>query len=482
MSDNAQQTPVEVLTKSIGAIEKSLNALTEFQTKQAEAINKSQEEQADVSKKIEEAKAEISKSFEEKFAKEEEMKKSLELKIEALEKKNKQPANMFHGSSFDPVEAEMEISKSYADVVLKNEQRSLLENKDYIEKSMSCFKHFAKENPNSTMKSILTNCDIEKAIHNTQDSELGGILANAPVFLGIQRELVRISPLRSLANVISVNQSDSVEIAIVDSYGEAEFMLEGDTYPKTTAAKINNKLVKATRVGFSAQMTDTVFKKGLNNNRYGINLVNVISEVSAQQIMKKYDISFVQGATKDGNGIMEGLIPEDAKLQEYDFTNIDGNLQYARDKVLFVKSGSTSTFTYDSLIDLISSLEASPSNVLMFNSRTKAEIEKFKTSTGGSQFLFNYNTGEGVRDGLLSGRINGIPFVINERMPNIAENAFPIFYGDIRRAYTIVDFFGSTFLQRDPTEGNTIYHFVSDSFTSAIRNGTQYYRLLKIAA
>ena len=481
MSEMAPQKVAEHLAQIPALMEgqaeltKSISKLVEFQVKDAE-ISKSKEEiEKSMEVKMEAKVAEIQKSYNEKL-------QEHDLKFEEIEKSSRKQGAMVHNGNFDPVDTEREISKSYAELVLKNEQRSLLQDKEYINKSISCLKHFAKENPNSSVNNMMQSCDIEKAIHNTQDSELGGILANAPVFLGTERELIRISPMRQLTNVISVNESDKVEIALIDSYGEADFMLEGGNYPLDTAAKINNKLVKASRVGFGVQITDTVLRKGLNNNRYGVNLVNVISEVTAQQIMKKFDISFVQGATKDGNGVIEGLIPEDDKTQLYSFTNIDGNLQYARDKVLYVKSGDASNFTYDTLIDLISSLEYSPSNVLMFNSQTKAYIEKFKTSVGGTQFLFNYNTGEGVRNGLLSGRINGIPFVINERMPNIATNAFPIFYGDIKKAYTIIDFFGSTFLQRDPIENKTIYNFVSDKFTSAIRTGTQYYRLLKIAA
>lgn len=486
----SQQDVATVLTENSNAllktnqgIEKNLEKNNELLAKLVESqvanaeISKSKEEiEKSMEAKMEAKVAEITKSFEEKN-------QILEMKVEEFQKSNKKQGQMFNSGSFDPVDAEMEISKSYADVVLKGNTRQLLEDKEYISKSLKCFQHFAKENKNSSVYNLMHGVDIEKAIHNTQDSELAGILANAPVFLGVERELVRISPIRQLARVITTTESDKAEIVIVDSYGEADFMLEGQNYPVDTAAKINNKLIKASRAGFAVQVTDTVFKKGLNNNRYGINLVNTITEVTTQQIMKKFDISFVDGVTKDGQGLIEGFIPEAEKLQEYDASNIDGNLQYARDKVLFVKSGLATDFTYDSLIDLISSLEYSPNNRLMFNSRTKAYIEKFKTSAGGQQYLFNYdNANGGVTDGLLaSGRINGIPFVINERMPNIGAGKFPVFYGDIRRAYTIVDFYGSNFLQRDPVENKTIYNFVSDKFTSAMRVGTQYYRLLKIA-
>jgi HK97 family phage major capsid protein len=59
-----------------------------------------------------------------------------------------------------------------------------------------------------------------------------------------------------------------------------------------------------------------------------------------------------------------------------------------------------------------------------------------------------------MTDTALPMRLYARPIAIMETMPTIAQNAFPILYGDLRRAYMIVDRIGIS-VQIDPYTQNT---------------------------
>ncbi len=87
-------------------------------------------------------------------------------------------------------------------------------------------------------------------------------------------------------------------------------------------------------------------------------------------------------------------------------------------------TASTSGFTADEIIDLMTSLdeEYDPNAYLMMNKNTRAAIRKLKDSTG--QYLWVQGFG-GNPD-----TFDGKPIRINKYMPDIAAGAKPIAYGD----------------------------------------------------
>lgn len=276
MSDNAQQTPVEVLMKSIGAIEKSLNALTEFQTKQAEAINKSQEEQADVSKKIEEAKAEISKSFDEKFAKEEEMKKSLELKIEALEKKSKQPANV------------------------GGQEVSILEKaevKEAITKSISGEKAHL-------------DCDIFKSLVSYNNTSVGALQREMRNLGEIDINLQTSSPVVSLVNVVTSSSIKGVVYDTIDtSVLPPQEVLEGMSIEqKKDVIKRGQIDIQPEKEKAWNYITDTVIH-GIRAGEYRSNPLDAELRALDTQLSKKIARKILNGKVVSGKGI-QGILPK----------------------------------------------------------------------------------------------------------------------------------------------------------------------------
>ena len=122
-----------------------------------------------------------------------------------------------------------------------------------------------------------------------------------------------------------------------------------------------------------------------------------------------------------------------------------------------VISGSDSAILADSLISLVHNIKSDygRNGVFVFNRSTLAAIRKLKDTAG--QYVFQ--AGMDLRGGAMA-TILGYPYVEATDMPSIAQNAFPVAFGDFRRAYMIVDRVNLAVL-RDPftqaTTGNVRY-------------------------
>jgi len=113
--------------------------------------------------------------------------------------------------------------------------------------------------------------------------------------------------------------------------------------------------------------------------------------------------------------------------------------------------------TGDSLITLVHGIKSDygRNGTFVFNRSTLAAIRKLKDTAG--QYVFQ--AGMSLQGGVTN-TILGQPYVEATDMASIAQNAFPVAYGDFRRAYMIVDRVSLAVL-RDPftqaTTGNVRY-------------------------
>jgi HK97 family phage major capsid protein len=105
-----------------------------------------------------------------------------------------------------------------------------------------------------------------------------------------------------------------------------------------------------------------------------------------------------------------------------------------------VVSGNASALTADGILDLYFALprQYRASAVWVMNSATQKAIEKFKDSQGRYLIssLLNSSLSLGETESL-----KGKPIMVNEFMPDIAANAFPLIFGDLS-GYAIVDRMG----------------------------------------
>lgn len=154
-------------------------------------------------------------------------------------------------------------------------------------------------------------------------------------------------------------------------------------------------------------------------------------------------------------------------------------------KLGYIASGAGSDFPTqagtdpgpaDSLFDLEDSLKTgyqANANWLM-NRKSRARIRKFKSTQG--EYLWQPSLIAGNPD-----TFDGKPITIDDNMPNIAANAYPIAYGDFKRGYLIVDRVGIRVL-RDPFTSKPYVLFYT---TKRVGGGVQNFeaiKLLKIAS
>ncbi|PWB94668.1 phage major capsid protein [Methylosinus sporium] len=120
-------------------------------------------------------------------------------------------------------------------------------------------------------------------------------------------------------------------------------------------------------------------------------------------------------------------------------------------------SGSAAAITADGVLSLFYGIKTAYARAATWgmNRSTIGAIRKLKDGDG--QYLWSPGLANGVPNS-----INGAPYVELPDMPDIAANAYPVVFGDWRRAYTLVDRISMEFL-RDPytqaTGGNVRFIF-----------------------
>lgn len=149
------------------------------------------------------------------------------------------------------------------------------------------------------------------------------------------------------------------------------------------------------------------------------------------------------------------------------------------DKVGYVATGTAGAFDAtnpsDALVDLVYALKGGyrQNAVFVMNRRTQAAVRKLKDENG--TYLWAPPAGAGQPASLM-----GFPVVESEDMPDIADGAFPIAFGDFRRFYLVVDRAGVRVL-RDPYSAKPYVLFYT---TKRVGGGIQDFdaaKLLKFA-
>lgn len=171
-----------------------------------------------------------------------------------------------------------------------------------------------------------------------------------------------------------------------------------------------------------------------------------------------------------GNGVsrVKGII-DDALMV--------ANASWVYGKTGYIASGNTSLLNNaDKLIDLQHALKAvyRQNAVWLMNDTTFNVIRKFKDGEG--NYLWRPGISENAPDTLL-----GKPVEIDDNMPDIGAGAYPIAFGDFKRAYTIVDHVAGTRLLRDPfsVKGYVLF-YVTKRLAAGISN-YEALKFLKIA-
>ena len=166
-----------------------------------------------------------------------------------------------------------------------------------------------------------------------------------------------------------------------------------------------------------------------------------------------------------GNGVsrVKGII--DAVLMV-------ANANWTYGKTGYIAGGHASLLNnIDKLIDLQHALKSvyRQNATWLMNDTTFAVIRKMKDGEG--NYLWRPGLVENAPDTLL-----GKPVEIDDNMPDIGQNAYPVAFGDFQRAYTIVDHTSGTRLLRDPF---TVKGYVNFYVVKRIAAGISNYEAVK---
>jgi len=233
-----------------------------------------------------------------------------------------------------------------------------------------------------------------------------------------------ISPIRRLANIETIGTGDALEI--VDDYDDVGATWTGEhEAPETDSPQLGKIRIRLDEITAQPKVTQRL----LDDSMYDIGrwLDNKISE----QFGIVEATAFIAG-----NGYTQ---PKGLVTYAMDSTS-QADSSRNRGVVQFVKTGvaggwpTASAFPGDVLLNTYYSLRAPyrQNSTWLMNSATALLVSKFKDSEG--RYLWQGGLQAGT-PALLLGR----PVEFAEDMPATASGTYPVLFGDIRRAYTIVE-------------------------------------------
>ena len=287
------------------------------------------------------------------------------------------------------------------------------------------------------------SADEMKAI-NVGTATQGGFLVGFEMETGIERVVQRYSAMRQLARVIPIGSASYKKL--VKTSGTSGGTRGGETTAPTQ--------------GTSPGWSELEFKPGtyLSDQRITMeSLEDSVQDVESD-LMEEIGIEFAEMEGQDfvtGNGVNgpRGL---------HSYTTV-ANASYEWGKVGYAASGHASAFAAanpsDYLIDLQHSLKRQfrGNAAWSMNDATLAAIRKFKDGQG------NYLWGMTAPSNLMLGAVGqllGHAVVTDDFMPDLGANAYPIAFGDFKRAYYVIDRKGMSIL-RDPFTAVPYVKFVA---------------------
>jgi HK97 family phage major capsid protein len=282
----------------------------------------------------------------------------------------------------------------------------------------------------------------------------GGYLAPAAVETEVMRRLSAISPIRALATVRTV--SSGVFRKAYSVAGPASGWV-GETAPRVQGAgpTLAEMSFPAMELYAMPAATQTLLDDGV------VDIDRWIAEEVESAFAEQEGAAFIAG---DGVDKPKGIAA---------YSTV-ANASWAWGSVGVVNTGAAGAFPAanpsDVLIDLIHALKAGyrQNGTFLLNRKTQSAIRKFKDAQG--NYLWQPPASLGQPATLM-----GFPVAEAEEMPDIAANAVPVMFGDIRRAYLVVDRAGVRIL-RDPYSAKPYVLFYT---TKRVGGGIQDFAAVK---
>lgn len=282
----------------------------------------------------------------------------------------------------------------------------------------------------------------------------GGYLAPSTVESEILRRLASVSPIRAIATVRTIS-SGTYKKAFSTTGPASGWVAEAAARPQTGTPALAELSFPAMELYAMPAATQTLLDDAI------VNIDQWIAEEVESAFAEQEGAAFVIG---DGIDKPKGFLAYPTVAEaSWSWGNI-GVLNTG------VAGAFAAASPSDILVDLVYALKAGYRQNASFvmNRKTQATVRKFKDSTG--QYLWQPPSSVGAPATLL-----GFPLVEAEDMPNIANNAVSLAFGDFRRGYLVVDRAGVRIL-RDPYSAKPYVLFYT---TKRVGGGVQDFAAIK---
>ena len=269
----------------------------------------------------------------------------------------------------------------------------------------------------------------------------GGVAVPTEIDANIEETLKSLSPLRRVANVVQVGSANYAKLVAVGGV-QSGWVSETGTRPETNTPVFQSVTppigqLYANPSASQAMLDDAVF-----------DVETWLAQEIAYEFARAEGDAFVRGTgTNQPRGFLNN--PTAAII---DGTRPWGTLQHIPTGVAgaFPATGSAAA---ELLIDLVHALRSPyrQGGTFIMNTTTLARVRKLKDGDG--SLLFRPSLLEGTPDTLL-----GHPIVETDAMPDIADGALAIAFGNFKAGYVIAERAETTVL-RDPYTNKPYVNF-----------------------
>jgi HK97 family phage major capsid protein len=299
-----------------------------------------------------------------------------------------------------------------------------------------------------------------KSITATPNAD-GGFAVPRQIDAAIAARLVRISPIRSIAQVVQTGSSGYRKLIATSGFASG-WVSDAAPRPETGTPQF------AEIAPPSGDLYANPAASQLMLDDVGFDLEAWLANEVAAEFARAEGAAFISGT---GVNQPEGFLTVPQTTAE-DGVRAFGSLQY-------LGTGSATglgTSLDTRLIDLIHSLRSGHRQgaVFVMNATTLAAVRKLKTADGA--FVWQPGLVEGQPDRLL-----GYPVIEAADMPDVAAGTFPIAFGNFRNGYLIAER-SATRVLRDPFTNKPFVHFYTTKRVGGKVLDSNAIKLLKIEA
>ncbi len=297
--------------------------------------------------------------------------------------------------------------------------------------------------------------DLEGKALSIASSPDGGYLVPPETEAAVNTALRAISPIRAIAGIRQVSSAVYKKPFSVNGFGTG-WVGETAVRPQTSTPTIDALTFPAMELYAMPAATSALLDDA------AVNIDQWIAEEVRDAFAQQEGQAFVTG---DGVNKPRGFL-DYPKVANASWTW--GNLGTVSTGVAGAFAASNQT---DKLIDLVFSVKAGyrANASFVMNRTTQAQIRKFKDAQG--DYIWQPAQAPGATPTLL-----GYPVVEAEDMPDIANDAHAIAFGDFQRGYLVVDRIGIRVL-RDPYSAKPYVLFYT---TKRVGGGVQDFNAIKL--